>query len=84
MKNDYQEVKKIEDQLLKNEGIDVKDRGNIQEVEEREVWEDKRELLEPTLNHRNQRKILFTDFHDHFIDFKCNILIVFSTYIISS
>ena len=81
--NHGEELRKIEDQSVKFEDIYVKQRDNIQEVKDMEVWENKRELLEPTLNCRNLIKILFTDWHDHFIDFKYNLLRCLSTYTFS-
>ena len=38
------------------------------------ILKNKRELLEPTHDRRILRKILLTDWHDHFIDQKCYFL----------
>ena len=81
--NHGEEFRKIEDQSFKTENIYVKERDDIQEVKEIEFWEDKRGLLEPMLNFRTLRKIFFTDWHDHFIDFKYNLLRSMSTNILS-
>ena len=56
----------------------------VLEVSRRGHLEDKRELLEPTLNCRNLRKIFLADWHDHFIDIKYDLLRSLSNYTLSS
>ena len=55
----------------------------VLEVSRRGYLEDKRELLEPTLNCRNLRKIFLADWHDHFIDIKYDLLRSLSNYTLS-
>ena len=63
-KNRGEEVIMIDDEVKKFERVEVL------EVLRRGYLKNKRELLEPIHDKRNLRKILFTGWHDHFIDHK--------------
>ena len=73
--NRGEEVIMIEDEVRKKE--------RVLEVSRRGYLEDKRELLEPTLNCRNLRRIFLADWHDHFIDIKYDLLRFLSNYNLS-
>ena len=81
--NRGEEVIMIEDEVRKKERLDVKEEVKVLEVSRRGYLEDKRELLEPTNNCKNLRKIFLADWHDHSIDIKYDLLRFLSNYTLS-